>query len=189
MVQIALPQGVALSAMAVSKNTKLAINLLALAVGMLLLAYASVPLYRMFCNFTGYGGTTKRTTAAPSESSNRTIIVEFNTDIDSKLKWKFYAGEHSHKVKIGEQALTYFVAENLDNKAVTGRATYNVIPYKAGAYFNKIQCFCFNEQTLKAGQKVNMPVSFFIDPAMLDDKEMDDVKTITLSYSFFPVKK
>ena len=174
--------------MADSKNTKLAINLLALAVGMLLLAYASVPLYRMFCNFTGYGGTTRQALIAPSKASNRTILVEFNTDIDAKLHWKFYAGERSHQVKVGEQALTYFVAENMDNKPITGRAVYNVIPYKAGAYFNKIQCFCFNEQTLKAGQKVNMPVSFFIDPAMLNDKEMDDGKTITLSYSFFPVK-
>lgn len=172
-----------------NKNTKLALNLVAMAAGMFMLAYASVPLYRLFCEFTGYGGTTKQATIAPQNISQRKINIEFNADIDPALNWEFSAGERSHKVKIGEQALTYFVAHNRENRAVTGRATYNVIPFKAGAYFNKIECFCFTEQTLAARQKVDMPVSFFIDPAILSDPDMDDVKTITLSYTFFPAKK
>ncbi len=172
-----------------NKNTKMAGNLLAVSAGMLMLAYASVPLYRMFCKVTGYGGTTQEAQTTPKTISNRVITVEFNTDTDPALNWDFRPGERSHKVKIGEQGLTYFVAHNRENHAVSGQAAYNVVPFKAGIYFNKIQCFCFTEQTLEPGQKVNMPVSFFIDPAMLDDPDMDDVKTITLSYTFFPVKK
>jgi cytochrome c oxidase assembly protein subunit 11 len=172
-----------------NKNNKLAFNLFAMAAGMLMLAYASVPLYRLFCKVTGYGGTTRQSINIPKNVSQRTINIEFNTDIDPALNWEFKAGEHSHQVKIGEQALTYFVAHNRENHAVTGRAMYNVVPFKAGVYFNKIQCFCFSEQTLQAGQKIDMPVSFFIDPAMLSDPEMDDVKTIILSYTFFPAKK
>ncbi len=167
----------------------MALNLVALAAGMLMLAYASVPLYRMFCKITGYGGTTRESVAVPHEISNRTINIEFNTDIDPALNWEFYPGERSHKVRVGEQALTFFVAHNRENKPVTGRAVYNVVPFKAGSYFTKIQCFCFNEQTLAAGQKVDMPVSFFVDPAILKDPEMDDVKTITLSYTFYPAVK
>lgn len=167
----------------------MALNLLAMAAGMLMLAYASVPLYRLFCKVTGYGGTTREASVLPKNISDRTITIEFNTDIAPVLNWEFKPGEHSRKVKIGEQALTYFVAHNRENQPVTGRAVYNVVPFKAGTYFNKIECFCFTEQTLSAGQKVDMPVSFFIDPAMLNDPDMDDVKTITLSYTFFPVKK
>jgi cytochrome c oxidase assembly protein subunit 11 len=172
-----------------NKNTKMAGNLLAVSAGMLMLAYASVPLYRMFCKVTGYGGTTQEAKTAPNTISQRIITVEFNADTDPALNWDFKPGERSHKVKIGEQALTHFVAHNRENHVVTGQATYNVVPFKAGTYFNKIQCFCFTGQSLAPGQKVDMPVSFFIDPAMLDDPDMDDVKTITLSYTFFPVKK
>ncbi len=163
----------------------MAMNLLAIVAGMVMMAYASVPLYRLFCDVTGYGGTTREAKAAPGKIYDREIIVKFNTDVDPALRWEFKAGEYEHKVKVGQQALTYFVAHNLENKPVKGRAIYNVVPFKAGQYFNKIQCFCFSEQTLQAGQKVDMPVSFFIDPKMLDDPEMDDVKTITLSYTFF----
>lgn len=172
-----------------NKNSKMAFNLFAISVGMLMLAYASVPLYRLFCQVTGYGGTTREAKQAPQKISDRTINIEFNTDIDPALNWEFKPGERSHKVKVGQKALTYFVAHNRENKSVTGRAVYNVVPFKAGEYFNKIQCFCFTEQTLAAGQKVDMPVSFFIDPAILNDPDMDDVKTITLSYTFFPAKK
>ncbi len=172
-----------------NKNSKMAANLFMLAAGMVMLAYASVPLYRLFCEVTGYGGTTRQAKFAPDKISNREIVVKFNADIDPALRWKFKAGEHEHKVKIGQQTLTYFVAHNLENKAVTGRAIYNVLPFKAGSYFNKIECFCFTEQTLQAGQRVDMPVSFFIDPKMLEDPEMNDVTTITLSYTFFPAVK
>ncbi|MEQ1704452.1 MAG: cytochrome c oxidase assembly protein [Rickettsiales bacterium] len=172
-----------------NKNTKLAFNLITMATGMFMLAYASVPLYRLFCEVTGYGGTTQKASMAPQNISQRTINIEFNADIDPALNWEFKPGERSHKVKIGEQTLTYYVAHNRENQPVTGRSVYNVVPFKAGIYFSKIECFCFTEQTLEAGQKVDMPVSFFIDPAMLNDPDMKDVNTITLSYTFFPVKK
>jgi cytochrome c oxidase assembly protein subunit 11 len=171
------------------KNKKLAGNLFALVVGMVMLAYASVPLYKLFCATTSYGGTTKRSALAPNQISNRVIRVEFNTDISPDLHWQFAPNEKFHDVRVGEQALTSFMAKNLENHAVSGRAVYNVVPFKAGAYFNKIQCFCFDKQTLAAGQKVDMPVSFFIDPSILSDPEMNDVTTITLSYSFFPLKE
>lgn len=171
------------------KNTRLAINLAVAAAGMLMLAYASVPLYRLFCQMTGYNGTTQQAAHAPGRVVNRTITVDFNADHDAGLPWAFTPGEKSHRVKVGEQALTYFTAKNLSNAPVTGHATYNVLPFKAGSYFVKIACFCFKEQTLAAGQEIQMPVSFFIDPSIMDDPEMADVQTITLSYTFFPVKK
>ena len=172
-----------------NKNTSLALNLGALVVGMTMLAYASVPLYKMFCQVTGYGGTTQTASHAPDRVIDRSITVDFNADTDPYLHWEFAPGEKKHNVKVGEQALTFYVAHNLEKRAVTGRAVYNVVPHKAGAYFVKVDCFCFKEQMLKAGQKVHMPVSFYIDPAIMDDPEMKDVKTITLSYTFFEVKK
>lgn len=166
-------------------NGYLALNLAAVAVGMLLLAYASAPLYRLFCQITGYGGTTQQAVAFPDHVLSRTITVRFNADVDPHLPWEFKPGEASREVKIGEQGLTYFVAKNLDSTAVTGMAVYNVVPHQAGAYFVKVECFCFNEQTLAAGQKVNMPVSFYIDPAIADDPDLKQLRTITLSYTFF----
>ena len=154
-----------------------------------MLAYASVPLYNLFCSVTGYGGTTQRAVQLPKAVSDRVITVTFNADIDHGLNWEFKPGEPSRTVRVGEQVLTHYVAHNRENKPVAGRAVYNVVPFKAGAYFTKVACFCFEEQVLAANQKVNMPISFFIDPAMLDDPDMQDVKTITLSYTFFPVKK
>lgn len=156
---------------------------------MVLLAYASVPLYRLFCAVTGYGGTTRSSVVLPKKIYDRKITVTFNADIDPSLDWAFAPGEKRNTVRVGESALTYYVAENKQGHDITGHATYNVVPHKAGQYFVKVACFCFEEQTLTARQKVNMPVSYFIDPAILDDPEMDDVQTITLSYTFFPVKK
>ncbi len=171
------------------KNLSLAINLAAIVAGMALLAYASVPLYRLFCAVTGYGGTTQTATVARANVSDQSITVRFNADISPELNWKFAPGEKRNLIKIGEAALTYYVAENMENHDVKGHATYNVVPHKAGQYFVKVACFCFEEQTLNARQKVNMPVSYYIDPAILDDPEMKDVQTITLSYTFFPLKE
>ena len=167
------------------KNTSLAVNLLLLVLGMLALSYASVPLYRLFCQATGYGGTTQESTQAPSIISDRVITVRFNADIERNMPWQFVPGEAEQRVKVGQQSITHFTARNLSDKAVTGRAVYNVIPFSAGAYFTKIACFCFKEQTLAPHQQVNMPVVFYIDPAIMDDPEMKAVKTITLSYTFF----
>lgn len=175
--------------MPTNKNRSLALNLAAMAAGMLMLAYASVPLYRLFCEVTGYGGTTQTAAVAPGKIGTRTLKVTFNADTDPSLAWEFKPGEKSHRVRIGKQALTYYVAHNLTNRSITGRAVYNVVPHAAGQYFTKIECFCFTEQTLAPGQRVNMPISFFIDPAIENDPDLKDLKTITLSYTFFAVKK
>jgi cytochrome c oxidase assembly protein subunit 11 len=167
------------------RNSNLAFNLAALVVGMLMLAYASVPLYRLFCQVTGYGGTTQESKHAPDRVYDRSFTVDFNADTAPGLPWHFAPGEHSIRINVGQQAMTHFIAENLTNKPITGRAVYNVLPFSAGAYFNKIQCFCFTEQTLAPHQRVSMPVLFFIDPAILTDPDMKNVKTITLSYTFF----
>jgi cytochrome c oxidase assembly protein subunit 11 len=172
-----------------NKNLSLALNLLTLVAGMVLLAYASVPLYRLFCAVTGYGGTTQSSEVLPDKIYDRKITVRFNADIDPALDWKFSPGAKKQVIKVGESALTYYMAKNNTNAPITGHATYNVVPHKAGQYFVKVACFCFEEQTLHAGQEVNMPVSYFIDPAIMDDPEMNDVQTITLSYTFFPLKK
>ncbi len=170
-------------------NLSLALNLAALVAGMVMLAYASVPLYRLFCQVTGYGGTTQEAKHAPGQISQRQITVDFNADTDPALPWKFRPGERSIRVRVGEQSMTHYVAENLSDQPVKGHAVYNVVPFSAGSYFVKIECFCFKEQTLAPHAKVDMPVVFYIDPAILADPDMNDVKTITLSYTFFPIKK
>ena len=167
------------------KNAAFALNLLAMAAGMLMLAYASVPLYRLFCQVTGYGGTTMQGQHQNVTVLARNMTIRFNADIDPNLPWQFAPGEKERTLKIGEQGLTYFVAKNESDKPVTGRAVYNVVPHTAGQYFVKIQCFCFDEQTLQPGEEVNMPISFYIDPRLADDTDLDDVETITLSYTFF----
>lgn len=169
-------------------NTTFAVNLLLLVAGMVMLTYASVPLYRLFCEATGYGGTTREAKHAPGKVLSRVVTVEFNADTDPGLPWKFRPGQPSMRVKVGQQSTTHYVAKNLTNTPLTGHATYNVLPFSAGRYFVKIECFCFKEQTLAPGAEVNMPVVFYVDPAIADDPEMKDVSTITLSYTFFPVK-
>ncbi len=167
------------------RNTTLAMNLVALTLGMLMLAYASVPLYRLFCETTGFGGATKRAIAAPLPGA-REITVSFNADTDPHLPWQFTPDQKSVRVRVGEDTLVSYSARNKADKPVTGHAVYNVVPHKAGAYFAKIECFCFKNQTLEAGGKVHMPVSFFIDPAIASDPSMDGIDEITLSYTFFP---
>ena len=158
------------------------------AVGMLGLAFASVPLYRLFCQVTGFGGTTQVATAvpeAPVEATDRTMIIRFNADVDPRLPWSFQPNQRRVSVRVGETGVATYTARNLGYAPVAGTATFNVTPPKAGKYFNKLQCFCFDEQHLKAGQEAEMAVSFFVDPAIMDDRNLDEVKTITLSYTFF----
>ena len=171
--------------MAQHKNKQLVITLASVAVGMLMLAYAAVPLYQLFCQVTGFGGTTMRAAAAPLEATDRVMTVRFNADHDPNLPWKFTPLERKVQVKVGENRLIAYHAENTTDKPTRGTATYNVTPHAAGKYFNKIQCFCFQEQRLEAGEKVTMPVSFFIDPDILEDEELQDLQNITLSYTFF----
>ena len=167
------------------RNAATVAALLGIVVVMGGLAYASVPLYRWFCQVTGYGGTTQVADAAPVGLHDRSVTIRFNADVNSKLPWRFHPVERSVKVRLGEEKLAFYRASNLADRPVTGTATFNVTPAKAGPYFAKLDCFCFTEQTLAAGHSVDMPVSFYVDPEMAKDRNLDDVTTITLSYTFF----
>tara|TARA_Y100001936_G_scaffold148674_1_gene145052 strand:- start:260 stop:868 length:609 start_codon:yes stop_codon:yes gene_type:complete len=145
----------------------------------------SVPLYELFCKVTGYGGTTQVAAGNPDKVLDRKVTVRFNADINTDLPWSFRPVQNKVDVRIGEPVLAYYQAKSLVNYDVVGTATFNVVPNKAGKYFNKVECFCFTEQILKAGKTVEFPVQFHIDPAIDDDTGLDDVKTITLSYTFF----
>jgi cytochrome c oxidase assembly protein subunit 11 len=170
-------------------NGRVALILFSVVAGMIGLSFASVPLYRLFCQITGYGGTPLISeTASETRVSERTITVRFDSNINPDLPWRFKPVQKEMTVRLGEQALAFYEAENLSDVKMTGRATYNVTPYKVGSYFNKIACFCFDEQTLMPGQVVSMPVQFFVDPEIFDDPGTEEVKTITLSYTFFPVE-
>jgi cytochrome c oxidase assembly protein subunit 11 len=149
------------------------------------LAYASVPLYEIFCRVTGYGGTTQVAAVESNEVVDRTLTIRFDSNVNPALGWAFDPVLKSMDLKVGENALAFYQAENESDEAIVGTATFNVTPDKAGLYFNKVECFCFTEQVLKPGQRVDMPVSFFIDPTIVEDPNLDDVTTITLSYTFF----
>lgn len=156
---------------------------IALAIMSGLVAY-SPELYRAFCGATGYGGTTQRAYTDPTTTSQRTVTVAFDSNVSSGLPWRFEPEQRSVTVHLGEQKLVYFSAQNLGNETTVGHATFNVTPETSGIYFNKIQCFCFNEERLDPHQKVDMPVVFYVDPAFAKDSDMDHVDTITLSYTF-----
>lgn len=158
-------------------------------VGMMVgLSFASAPLYRLFCQVTGFGGATVRATAEPKPVLERTVTVRFNADIDPGLAWDFRPEQRAVEVRLGENALAFYRARNLSDRPITGTATFNVTPDKAGGYFAKIACFCFTEQTLAPGQSVDMGVSFYVDPELAKDPNMADVNTITLSYTFYRAK-
>jgi cytochrome c oxidase assembly protein subunit 11 len=170
----------------IGRNRVVAASLVVVVVGMVGLAFASVPLYRLFCQVTGYGGTTQRATAASDHSIDREVVVRLDGNV-AGLPWDFRPEMQQIKVKLGETALVKFVAENTSTAPVVGTATFNVQPELAGIYFNKIECFCFVEQKLEPGERVELPVQFFVSPAMADDRELEAIRTITLSYTFFPV--
>ena len=167
------------------RNARTGVVLVGVVAGMVGLSFASVPLYRLFCQVTGYGGTTQVAEAAPGAVAERIIKVRFNADTAPGLPWYFKPVQREVAVKVGESGLAYYRARNLAATAVTGTSTFNVTPLKAGEYFSKVACFCFDEQRLEAGQELDMGVSFFIDPEILSDRNLDEVKTITLSYTFF----
>ena len=167
------------------RNAATGLVLAGVALGMVGMAFAAVPLYSLFCQVTGYGGTSQVAEAAPGAVSERMITVQFDASTASGMPWKFKPVQREIKVRIGEEQLAFYRAHNPLNRAVMGTATYNVTPHKAGPYFSKIDCFCFTEQVLEPGQSVDMPVSFFVDPDILKDPGLDDVRTITLSYTFF----
>jgi cytochrome c oxidase assembly protein subunit 11 len=152
------------------------------------LAFASVPLYRVFCQATGFEGTTQRASAAPGAVGGKLYTVRFNADVAPDLPWRFQPVQPYVRVHPGEQTLVAFRATNMSNRPITGTATFNVTPLTVGAYFDKIQCFCFTEQTLQPGESADMPVTFFVSPEILKDKNTRDLDAITLSYTFFQAK-
>jgi cytochrome c oxidase assembly protein subunit 11 len=155
--------------------------------GMVGMAYAAVPLYAIFCQVTGYGGTTRRATQYADRVLDRDITIRFDANT-SGIPWDFHPVARSMTIKIGATAEAHYSATNKFDRTTTGRATFNVEPEQAGAYFNKVQCFCFSETTLKGGETLDMPVVFYVDPDIVDDPELKNVKTITLSYTMFPVE-
>lgn len=161
------------------------IALLAVAVA---LVAVSVPLYSLFCQVTGLGVIPRVADHAPGEVSGRIMEVRFDASVMKDMPWRFHPLKTSMTVHLGETSLAVFTAENISGQPLTGTATFNVMPAKAAAYVNKIQCFCFSEQHLDAGQKAELPVSFFIDPAIASDPDTNDVRTITLSYTFFKAR-
>ncbi len=170
-----------------SGKTKTLVGALVALTVMIGLVVASVPLYTLFCEATGLGGRPKKVTSVPEGMVKKaeTIVIRFDTNIAKNMPWRFAADQGAMTIRLGEPNLATFSAENLGKETITGTATFNVTPAKAGQYVNKIECFCFTEQTLTAGQKAEMPVQFFIDPAIATDPNTSDVTTITLSYSFF----
>ncbi len=172
------------------RNKRVGLIAIAAAIAMLGLGYASVPLYRMFCQATGFGGTTQRseTGVAPGEVVGKIINVRFDANVSPSLPWTFAPEKTIERTAIGARKMAFFTATNLSDHAITGTAAFNVTPELAGAYFTKIQCFCFTSQTLKPGETVRMPVIYYVDPAILKDKEARQFNEITLSYTFFPDK-
>lgn len=152
-------------------------------------AYASVPLYRIFCQVTGYGGTTQRVEQYSDTVLDQTIKVRFDANTANGLPWDFKPVEREVTIRIGETKLVQYEAKNLFSEPSYGRASFNVSPGRAGAYFNKVECFCFTDTTLEPGADMEMPVVFFVDPEIVNDPDLKDVKTITLSYTFFPIDK
>ena len=150
------------------------------------IAWASVPLYRMFCQATGLNGTTQRGLRAPGGVDGQ-VRVNFDANVSPKLPWTFRPENPHELVAVGARDMVFFTATNRSAKPITGTATFNVTPAQAGKYFTKIQCFCFTQQTLKPGETARMPVIFFVDPKMLKDPDAADIQTITLSYTFYPV--
>lgn len=169
----------------INKNARTGLIVMAVIIVMTGLSFAAVPLYALFCKTTGFGGTTQVSEKLPDTILERTVIVKFNADTDRNLPWDFKPEQREIQIRLGERGLTAFHARNRDKKPVGGTALYNVTPAKVGKYFKKVQCFCFDEQILEAGQDVSMPVMFYVDPTMADDPNMEDVKIITLSYTFY----
>lgn len=169
------------------KNRRVGLLAAGGAMAMLGLGYASVPLYRLFCQVTGYGGTTQRAdaaTAAGVKVAGKVVTVRFDANVAKALPWEFRPEQVKQDLRLGERKIATYRARNLSGRPITGTAMFNVSPEQAGKYFNKIQCFCFTEQTLKAGQDVRMPVIYYVDPAILDDPAARNIEEITLSYTF-----
>ncbi len=188
MAQTIAPSGNGPNRPRMAQNTRTGLIFLGVALAMLALGYAAVPLYRMFCQVTGIDGTTQRASAAQAsavQATGQRISVRFDGNVANGLPWTFRPMQTTSNVVIGEKALAKYEARNNAARDITGTAVFNVSPVQAGKYFTKIECFCFTEQTLKPGQDVEMPVIYYVDPAILEDPDTKDIEQITLSYSFY----
>jgi len=161
----------------------------AVVVAMVGMSYAAVPLYNWFCRATGFGGTTQVATAAPAEVLDRRITVRFDANVSGGLPWRFAPEHNAIDVRLGEVVTVVYTVANLSARETVGMAAYNVAPLTVGSYFHKINCFCFAEQRLKPGERLDMTVVFYVDPALAKDSDQDDLNTLTLSYTFYPVRE
>ena len=165
--------------------------LAAIGLAMLALGFASVPLYRIFCQQTGFNGTTQRADAGVTvqQATGHRLSIRFDSNVQPGMPWQFKPEHPTQTVTVGAKSMAIFVAKNMSDRPVTGTASFNVTPTQAGAYFTKIQCFCFTQQTLQPGQEVRMPVLYYVDPKILADPDNKDTQEITLSYTFYPVEQ
>ena len=161
----------------------------AVAAGMVGMAFAAVPLYNWFCRTTGFAGTTQVATEAPGEVLGRTVAVRFDSNVTPGLPWRFVPEQNQVQVRIGEVTTVHYKVINMAAREITAQASYNVSPPTVGAYFHKINCFCFTEQTMKPGETREMAVVFYVDPSIAKDRDQDTLNTITLSYTFYPVRE
>ncbi len=167
------------------RNVQVALVCGLVVAGMVGLSFAAVPLYNLFCRVTGYGGTTSAVEEITGPIIDRQVTVRFDASLARGMPWKFEPMQISQELKVGETAMAYYRVVNPTNRTIAGTATYNVTPQKAGSYFAKLECFCFTEQILEPGQSAELPVTYFVDPEIDNDPYMDDIKTLTLSYTFF----
>ncbi len=173
--------------MAMSGPKKTVLQTVSVVITMGALAWASVPFYDWFCRVTGFGGVPAQVTDSSDQILDQTIKVRFDASINGGLNWEFTPVVREMEIRIGENGLAFYEAHNPTNRPIAGQASYNVTPYTAGAFFDKIDCFCFEEQVLQPGETVQMPVSFFVDPEIVDDRDGKFVHTITLSYTFYEI--
>ena len=170
--------------MAANRETRTAMMLIGVVLTMGALAWAAVPFYSWFCAVTGFGGTTQRAEAAPDQVLDEVVRVRFDANVDTNMPWTFRPMQKRMDLKIGETGMAYYEAINNSDQPITGTASYNVAPDVAGYHFSKIECFCFTEQTLAPGERVEMPLTFYVDPAIVEDRDAKWVRDITLSYTF-----
>lgn len=173
------------------RNRRTLVAMAGIGLAMLALGFASVPLYRIFCQTSGFGGTTQRAAADVKLTpvAGRTMSIRFDSNVQPGMPWEFRPEHRTDTVTVGARDMAIFIAKNLSDKPVTGTASFNVTPTQAGAYFTKIQCFCFTQQTLQPGEEVRMPVIYYVDPKILQDPDNKDTQQITLSYTFYPVEQ
>ncbi len=171
----------------VNSNGKTVLKLAGVVVTMGALAWASVPFYDWFCRVTGFGGVTQQADAESDVILDQTVKVVFDASKSRDMMWEFKPQQHQMTVRLGETGLAFYEAYNPTNRPIAGQASFNVAPYEAGAFFSKIECFCFTEQVLMPGERVDMPVTFFVDPEMIEDRDAKYIKEITLSYTFYEI--